>query len=75
MSSSEEMRRVIEHAAGQLEAVLEQENATTYPNKKTIQAVAALSYSVAVMRLLASYLVVTDQPDPVNPNPGGPLEH
>lgn len=59
MSGSEEMRRVIKHASGQLEGALEREHKRSYPDNKTI---AALAYSVGVMHLLASYLVVTDEP-------------
>lgn len=56
---SEEMRRVIEHAADQLEGALERGRNATYPDN---QSLIAMAYSLGILRLLASYLVVTDQP-------------
>lgn len=61
MSSAEQMRRVIEHATGHLEDALAREHQRSYPSTKTV---AALAYSTGVMRLLASYLVVTDDHEP-----------
>ena len=59
-SSSEQMRRVIQHAADKLGAALDYEKTRSPSNRETV---AALSYAIGVFDLLACYLVVTDAPD------------
>lgn len=57
MSSETEMRRVICHAADKL-ATAEQVDLSTTPGK--VEARLAMTYAEAVLRMLASYLRVTD---------------
>ena len=59
-NSETEMRRVICHAADKLAAV-EQEDLSTTSGK--VAARLAMTYAEAVLRMLASYLRVTDPPD------------
>jgi hypothetical protein len=61
MSSETEMRRVIVHAADKLSAAVEAD-LTSFDGKG--QARMAMTYADAVLRMLGSYLRVTDQPTP-----------
>jgi hypothetical protein len=67
MSSTEEMRRVITHCADQLRAALDAETARPTTRPAILRTVVALAYGEGVLRLLTSYLVVTDTPTPDRP--------
>lgn len=69
MSSETEMRRVIEHAADKLAAVSADPTVTcranhglSTPQEISVEVLTAITYAEAVLRMLGSYLRVTDPP-------------
>ncbi|MGH4011551.1 MAG: helix-turn-helix domain-containing protein [Pseudonocardiaceae bacterium] len=64
MSSSDEMKRVITHAADQLHLAIDVEATEIYHRGRTI---AAMALAEGMLLLLASYLEVTDRQDNAPP--------
>lgn len=57
VTGTAEMRRIVLHVDEQLAAALHREQKRPYPDARTV---AALAYASGVLRMLGTYLIVTD---------------